>query len=214
MSNDRTHATCDSPEMMRYLHTNLDLYAKNHWALPGKESGHGTLEDGLTLFRQGRVAMMLMFTWDLPFLRSRLQDMDWDIVCNPRIARQSHWGSSQAIVVSSETRHPREAWLLNKAFLADEFERDASSFVIPANLMIAREVLAEGRGKPAHSTAMLKAVESLAPDPVVPHLSELIQYWYDARQGVWTGNATPEQAMAKAQRQVDRAIREFKGNIR
>jgi multiple sugar transport system substrate-binding protein len=202
--------TCNTPEMLKYLHTNLDLYHRHKVAVRGKEAGEGTLDDNLTLFRQGRVAMMLMMTWDLPFIRERLSDMDWDVTGNPRVDRQAQWGSTQAMVISSRTRYPDQAWQLCQEFLGEEFQSQMAPYVIPSNQRIASGILHEQR-QPPSADALLSAARNISVDPRVPHLSELIKYWYDARESVWCGQSTPEEAMSRADAQIHRASREFEG---
>lgn len=205
---DSNQPTCNTPAMLEYLHTNLDLYLKHKVAVRGKEAGEGTLDDNLTLFRQGRVAMMLMMTWDLPFIRERLSDMDWDVATNPRVHTQAQWGSTQAMVISSRTKHPEQAWLLCQEFLGSEFQTAMAPYVIPSNQDVAASTLRAQR-QPANADALLAAARGIEVDPRVPHLSELIKYWYDARESVWCGQSTPEEAMTRADAQISRAIREF-----
>jgi ABC-type glycerol-3-phosphate transport system substrate-binding protein len=83
-------------------------------------------------------------------------------------------------------------------------------FVVPSKQSIAAHVLGEQR-QPANRDALLYATQHMCADPRIPHLSELIKYWYDARESVWCGQATPEQAMSRADSQINRALREFSG---
>jgi hypothetical protein len=42
--------------------------------------------------------------------------------------------------------------------------------------------------------------------PRVANLGELLKYWQDAIEGVWTLRYTPEEAMSRAERQINHAI--------
>jgi len=206
LSRDGQKAMCNTPEMIEYLQTNLDLISKYRISLLGKNSSQNSLDGCIVLFRQERVAMMVMFTWDFPYLQERLIDMDWDIVNNPTIRRRGHWASSQAIVVSSSTKHPEEAWLLCREMFGRRFQKLMSFEMVPANLEVAKEIAEEHREKPANLEAWVKAMDSLYGNPRVPHLMELFQFWYDAQESVWTHRSTPTEAVARAESEINAAI--------
>ena len=121
LSADNTHAACDDPRMLDFLQTNLNLAEKYQIAPHGKQTPNEAFEDPVNMFRQGKTAMMVMATWNLPYLQQQCADIDWDVSTNPIVRREGHWASSEAILISSETKHPKEAWLLYKAFLARNF---------------------------------------------------------------------------------------------
>jgi multiple sugar transport system substrate-binding protein len=204
---DGKRPLCESPEMLRYLRVNLDLAEKYNVSPRGRQTMHEAVEDDIALFRQGRVAMIPMSTWRLPFMREQCAEMNWNVVTNPSVdGRRSHFGSSHAIVISSATRHPHEAWLVTKFLLSPRFQRSMATIAFPTDREVARQVVAENQQKPANLAALLKASESLHPNPRVAHLTEIMALWQDACESVWIGRATPEQAMARAARQIDRAI--------
>ena len=206
---DGSRALCDSPAMIKCLQFNLDLVYK--WKvspLPDAMEQEGL--DIYTVFRQGRAALMRMYTWDLIALRKECADVDWDIVETPRVARRGHWASSQAILVSADTRHPKEAWMLCKAFLSDQFQLKMARRGLPSNLRVAREAVAENHEKPANYAALLKASDALYPFPRVPYLSELLQYYWNANESVMARRATPKEALERAAQAINHAIRRKK----
>ena len=139
LSADNTHAACDDPRMLDFLQTNLNLAEKYQIAPHGKQTPNEAFEDPVNMFRQGKTAMMVMATWNLPYLQQQCADIDWDVSTNPIVRREGHWASSEAILISSETKHPKEAWLLYKAFGA-EFQREMAGIIVPLNVSRGRSM--------------------------------------------------------------------------
>ncbi|MEZ0219350.1 MAG: sugar ABC transporter substrate-binding protein [Tardiphaga sp.] len=206
ISADGMHARCDGPNTINYLQTNLDLFNRYKVTPSLREQATAGVQDSISVFQQGRVAMMPMYTWDLPGLRDRCAAMDWDIVENPEVTQRGSWASSQAYVISSQTPHADEAWELVATLTGASFQRQMSYAMLPANLRVARQVIKEGELKPRNLGALLSASNALRPNPRVPHLQELNSLFQDAQQSVWTGRATPEDAMKTAADQINRVV--------
>ncbi len=212
---DGSEPRCNSPEMIEYLQANLDLAEK--WGVSPRPDDSDTQSlDTYAYFRQKKAAMMQMFTWNLPFLRSRCAELDWDIVNNPTAKQRGHWASSQAILVSADTAHPDEAWLLCKEFFGDEIQRIMSARGLPPNLRIAREMIEVHRTsglKPPNIAALFRARDSLYPTPRIANLSEIMSLYGSASGGVTAGRTTPAEAMAKAEKAINLFLRRRRRRI-
>lgn len=206
VSADGQRATCNTPEMLEYLNVNRDLYLKYGVApLPREVWGAGT--DQYATFRGRRAAMMVMFTWDLPYLRAQCGDMDWDIAPNPRVRRRAAWASSSAVLISRQTRHPDEAWTLCRRFLSPEFQlRMAESGGLPPSRGVAEQLIAGNRRKPENLGAILAASDVLQTNPRVANLTQIRQQFLNACDSVWMDRATPEEAMQRAETAINRII--------
>lgn len=207
VSGDGTRADCENPETMQFLQTNLDLLNRYQVTPSLRDIPANAIQDPISIFQQGRVAMMPMNTWDLPGLRDRCAAMDWDIVENPKVAQRGSWASSQAYVISSQTRHPDEAWKLVQALTGPWFQKQMGYAMLPANLAVAREVIAENQSMPKRLDTLIAASDALYPSPRVAHLQELYALFTDAQQSVWIGRETPERAMAIAAKEMNNVIR-------
>jgi len=210
MSEDGQRAFFATPQVLDYLQVNLDLVQKYHVSPPGSQLPNLVVDDPVSVFRQGGAAMMIMATWDLPFLRERCRDMDWDITTNPVIRRPAHWASSQAVLISRTTKQPELAWTLAKKFLGESFQRSMADRVLPSNQEVARKVVLENSDKPHNLAALIKATNSMYRIPSIPNMTEIGQLWFNARQRVFSGRTEPTQAMVEMQKQVDRLIRDRK----
>ncbi|MFM1548519.1 MAG: ABC transporter substrate-binding protein [Lentisphaeria bacterium] len=205
ISPDGRTARCDTPEMIAYVQTNLDL-AHKHGIMPSLEESRQEALDEYTYFIQGKAAIQIMYTWNLPWLADKFADLDWDIALNPRVAQRGQWASSQGVVIAADTPHPDEAWALCRRFFGNDFQKAMAFRGVPTNYDAAKEVLAEHEGKPANLGALHEAREILYPTPRVLHLQELETQWRNNVESAWVQRATPEEAMKEAQRQLTRTI--------
>ncbi|MBT7299042.1 MAG: sugar ABC transporter substrate-binding protein [Victivallales bacterium] len=202
ITSDGQQPLCNSPEMIRALQVGMDLADK--WKVsPLPEDSDVQSLDTYAYFRQGKAAMMTMYTWNLPFLVEKCGGMDWDIVNMPTVKQRGHWASSQAILVSVDTPHPEESWLLCQEFFADKVQKTMAQRGLPPNQRVAREYMAEFKGPPANWAALYKARDSLYPTPRIANLSEIMSLYSSASSGVSAHRATPEDAMAKAEKAIN-----------
>jgi maltose-binding protein MalE len=150
--------------------------------------------------------MMTMATWNMPELQERCADMQWDVVCNPIVRQAGHWGSAQAIVISADTRHPDEAWLLAQKFLEKDFQIAKFPVILPTSVAAQRELAVMMKGKAPNVESMVIASKSLVRMPRVPHMLELVRFWLDATESVWNLRLTPADAMRRAEADINKAI--------
>lgn len=207
---DGSAAACDSPETIDYLQTTLDMFQKYRVSPTPKEQMQQSGIDGFSIFRQRKNAIMMFATWDIPNMKKQFANMRWDIVLNPKIRRRGQWVSSQAFTVSRETKHPEICWELYRVLSGPEVQEKLAFLTIPTHQPTLKKAVANYRGQPANIIALQKAMDRMYPTPRVPHLQELTALYTNACQSVWTGNATPQEAMKEAQRQINQAIRRQK----
>ncbi len=207
ISEDGSHATCDEPEMIHCLEANRALIRGG--ITPSiQQQAEGTL-DKLMMFSSGRVGMMQSSTWDLPKLREQ-SAVPWAIVLNPRVKQRATWASSQAVLVGATTAHPDASWALAQAFLESSFQERMASHSMPTDLYVARALAASDEPEFAHVEVLTKAMDELCPTPRVAHLAEAQQIFGTACDSVWSGRATPQEAMRRAARLIDRMIQQHK----
>ncbi|MCX6992910.1 MAG: sugar ABC transporter substrate-binding protein [Kiritimatiellaeota bacterium] len=200
-------ATVDTPGRTEYHQIMLRLRDVEHITPSEIEQQQAGSHDQIGLFLCGRYAMIAAYTWDWQRLLSQLADMDWDIALYPRARRRAHWASSGAYMISAETKHPDEAWELNKLLFGEEFMLTAAiNGGIPADLEVARKMVAKHRGKPASLYLWVKATDYMYPCPRVPHLQE-----FQSIVGRWSEEIgakliSPEEGLRRAQYELTRAI--------
>ena len=106
--------TCNTPEMINYFKTNLEL-AHKYKITPTPEENAALSKDSLENFKQEHTAIMLSHTmrWNRAF--DLLDDTDWAMTLTPKVKRNGQWASSQAICIYRDTKHPDAAWKLFKS---------------------------------------------------------------------------------------------------
>jgi len=196
---------CNSPEMIKYFRTNMSLY-KDWKTTPRPQENMMQGLDRYSYFAQERTAMMVFYTWDLPFMLARFGELDWDIVSNPKVKQKAQWASSQAIAISGNTKHPDEAWKLFKEFQSKEFMIAMSYCSFPPNLRYAEAAVERRIGKPENYRGFLKMITYLSPTPRVPHLQELMAMYFNASEKIWVERATPEEAMTRLEKELKEKI--------
>lgn len=205
ISDDGTQATCDTPQMIEALQTNNALINRYHIAPNAQQ--HTSL-DRYFLFASGRAAMMQAYTWDLPSLHQQAGSVRWGYVLNPRIAVQTQWASSQAILISAQTKHPEMAWALCKEFLAPEFQKMMASNALPSDIQVAQELAESGQPQYDHLPVLLAAIDRLVALPRVAHFTEAQTIMDGARDSVYTGQTSARQAVERAARLMNRMLNE------
>lgn len=210
---DGSRAMCNSPEMIEAIQFNVDLVYKHkvsRW-LPFTSQLALQPYEQFSLFQRGKMAMMLSATYSLEDLRSRCADIDWDIVAMPVANRRAYWASSSAFLISADTQHADEAWLLFKELVSDEFLAAVSSRTLPSKLHVARKIVESNVQRPDNLGMLLDAVNYLQPFPRVPNLEELLQSFFVQTGRVSTFYGTdrqvsPERAMIEAEKRLNEII--------
>ena len=211
-SEDGKRALCNTPEMIKFFQTRLDLAFK-YKVQPSLEirnqEGRNSGIDFYAPFIQGRYAIFDSGNANRLIMLEKCADMDWDYVLCPKVKRYAQWTSSSAIVISADTRHPDESWELFKVFISDKFQKAMALTGMPSKIKVAEEVIAEHRGTPSNLKAVLKAYDFLYPTPRVPNLKELEAIYVDAEEKTMLRLATPQDALDDAQRRMTLAIKKF-----
>ncbi|MCC6240794.1 MAG: sugar ABC transporter substrate-binding protein [Phycisphaerales bacterium] len=205
ISDDGTHATCDTPQMLASMQTNWDLRTKYRVA-PTSQQTHSL--DRYHLFATGRAAMMQAYTTDLTSLRRQADSVQWGYVRNPKVVDQCGWASSQAVLISSKTRHPKQAWALCKQFLAPEFQESMAAIGLPSDLEVASQLAASGLSQYDHLPVLLASVGHLSALPRVAHFAEAQQIFTEAGESIWSGQSSPQEAMQRASRLINRMLKQ------
>jgi multiple sugar transport system substrate-binding protein len=206
---DNTKCTLDRPEAIEALQFNVDLKKKYRVAPVGgvgAEAG-GTGMTDQALFASGRVAMYRGYTWNLPDFKKKINAFDWDISLVPIAKKRSQWASSQGCVISSQTKHPEEAWIFLKFFISPEAQRITSAISMPVCLDVAREVIKTYTPPPANMKACLEAIPYLQPFPRFRNTSKMMEEYGKAGEEAEVGVKTPKEAFLDATRAINNILK-------
>lgn len=201
--------SCDTPEMLDYLKTNLRM--TREWRVsPSPKERQSMTSDANGLFRRERVAMMPMYTQRMAPAFEVFEGMDYDMTLQPKGKRQSQWASSQAMCIYRGTPHPEEAWKLFLMFQEKRFQMEMAIRSLPARTDFMAEVLAGAAGRPDNFRVLGKAAEGMAPTPRIPHLQELTSVFSRFSGMVFAGLVSPEEGMRQCKKEMLRRAESFK----
>lgn len=203
--------TCNTPEMLNYFQTNLDMTYKYKLApTPEEQATQGS--DLLAAFKQEKVAMMLCFTmrWNRVF--ELFKGMDWAMTLTPMVKQHGQWASSAAMCIYRDTKYPDAVWKLFKSFQDSDFQLAMSSRMVPARKELIPEMLKHTEGRPVNFKVVSKAMKILYPTPRVPHLQELMAVFGRFAGKIFTRQVTPAQGMAECEAEMNRRIKKFEQN--
>ena len=166
------------------------------------------LGDAVSLFRQGRMAMIPLQTQNMPVAFEQFLNMDFGITLQPKVKQQSQWASSQAICVYRGTRYPEEAWRFFKMTQRKKFQLAMSIRSLPGRLDCIDEAL-NPAGAPPNYAVLKKAFAVMAPTPRVPYLQELMAVFTRFSGKVFVGQLSPSEGMAACRKEMERRVELF-----
>ena len=163
------------------------------------------------LFREGKAAMTVSGPWYLPGLRSA--GLDYGLAFLPTFSPTGRPGAPfvgvEALMVTASSRHPEVAVDVLRWFASPpaQVARTTAAGTVPSH----REALADAsvRALPDVQHFAEQARRGVALPPT-PYLSAL---WDPVAKGLemlWTGLATPEEAVRLIQERAERAIQEMR----
>ncbi len=200
--------TCDRPEMIQYFQTNLDLMNK-YKVCPNAEEQLNMNADNLGLFRQEKVAMMLMYTMRLERAFESLDKMDWGITLTPKVKNNGQWASSQALCIYRNTKNFDAAWQLMRSFQDEDFQEAMSCRMIPALKRVAEKTFKRTENRPYNFEVMKKVTMYLTPMPRVPHLQELYAVFIRFSGKIFSQLVTPSEGMKLCEEDMRKRMKKF-----
>ncbi len=156
------------------------------------------------LFKAGKLAMWHAGIWEFTPMAS--VPFKWDIQLEPGKVTKAHHFFSNAVVASSKTTHPTEAWQWLR-FLTSSSDavkvRLAASWELPA---VADQSLFSSylqQTPPANRTAVFKALDNIVVPPVIEQESQMQDIVSKSLDKAKLGQETVKQALDEAAAKVD-----------
>jgi ABC-type glycerol-3-phosphate transport system substrate-binding protein len=152
------------------------------------------------MFTNGQAAMFLSGIWKTPAFRD-IKKFKWNIVMLPKGPNGrrgfSTGGSGYGILKTSA--HPNEAWQLIQFISGEEGAKKfaATGFAQPALKKIADSPVFLDDQEPTNKKMLIGAVKYAQYGPLCKNWTEAVNGLIGPElEKVWSGNETPEQAMA------------------
>jgi multiple sugar transport system substrate-binding protein len=156
------------------------------------------------LFKAGKLAMWHAGIWEFAAMKSA--PFKWDIQLEPGKVTKAHHFFSNAVVASSKTAHPAEAWqwlrFLTSSSNAVKVRLDAS-WELPA---VADQSLFSSylsQTPPANRAAVFKALDNIVVPPVIEQESQMTDIVSKSLAKAKLGQETVKQALDEAAGKVN-----------
>lgn len=171
-----------------------------------RSAGPGDLDRMNEFFAQ-RVALMEIFTWDLPALQERAA-FRWRVLPPPRGPKgeRGAWASSSGFSVTRHTSHPEEAWLLLRHLVASGFQKELLDRTLPTARSLYDAYIAQGGEHAKDYAVFVSLLPVLRPDPRIARQDELLAEWVYWRESAHQGQRSVPDALAQAEARIHRLL--------
>lgn len=203
ISDDRTTSGYDSPEAVAGTKIWVDVI--NEGLSPTLEQQADT--SGYEMFKAGKVAMIYAASWNIPvFLESEIVRDDIDLVVMPLIKERAASIHGLSNAISSNTKHPEEAWDFVKYLAGKEANEvwAASGTIIPARmdaLNIWKDVHPQ-----LNLQAYIDTLEYSRMHPVSANTPVWNEYEKDYLNLMWSGELSVEEGLSRLAEDMNRAL--------
>jgi ABC-type glycerol-3-phosphate transport system substrate-binding protein len=212
LNDNLTEGALQSPEAIAGIQFAVDLIHK-HKVSPssqGVSSLPGYLQSGGNPFLTGLIGMKFQGNYELELL-SQIKTFHWDVVSMPKSVKHTGLGWYQSWVMSSQTKHPAEAWQLLKFLVTDGQTITASA---PGRgLTPARKSAAQSpdfvRTAPPHITAWVDAWQQHGSFGFHPGWFQYQNAYSSALDKAFAGTTSVKAAIDGATAQVNSALKQY-----
>jgi multiple sugar transport system substrate-binding protein len=156
------------------------------------------------LFKAGKLAIWHAGIWEFAAMKS--VPFKWDIQLEPGKVTKAHHFFANAVVGSSKTAHPAEAWQWLR-FLTSSTDavktRLAASWELPAVADQSQFSSYLHQTPPANRTAVFKALDNIVVPPVIEQESKMQDIVSKSLEKAKLGQESVKQALDEAAQKVD-----------
>ncbi|MEK7269922.1 MAG: extracellular solute-binding protein [Planctomycetota bacterium] len=211
-----TKARLNTPEAVRAIRWYAGLSTSGHSMIPYPEDV-ATTNDAVDLFATKRLAMLEGANWMVKFLE-QVRDFRWEIMRFPKCpatGKRATRFSADAVSIWKDTPHPREAFMLAKAFTEPPWQRMVAQMgdFIPSRRSIAESPYFLRDDTPWDERRFLRALDDARVLPRIPEFNALRRTLKDRLEEVWIpsdlgkgAGASPEEACKRMEADLQRAI--------
>jgi multiple sugar transport system substrate-binding protein len=204
---ETNRAAFNSPEGVEALQFVVDLIHKYKVSPPGTESNG--VNEVIDLFVSGKIAMWANGPWYIGIMKTTYPDVEVTVAPMPKEVTQGSIAGGTAFCISSQTKHPDEAWRFVEYMTSDEnLTRWAVKFQhVPPNVAAFSDPFFQDPN-------MAAAVEqSKSPDTIAanhyPETDQLNQIMRNYLQAAYLQQMTPQEALDAAAAEWDDILAKY-----
>ena len=206
LSEDKTESRLNTPQWLEYYEFILAMRREDRSTPDAMTRQFASDLTPQQSFLRGETAMFTANVYDLPDLRERAVEIDWDIVPMPRGVRPSTGASTQGFAIYAKTEHPAEAVRLLKHLVSPASQYHMRDLGVPTHRATARRAIANTPTPPANGQAQLASMDFVNPFPRVRHINELQVAFGEANNQILAGRKSPEEALQDCHRKFQEIL--------
>ena len=207
---DGKRAAFSSPESLKGLKNLIDLVTVHRVALPPNRS---ITIPGVDPFAAGKIAMQPQVFPQVPLYRATMKNFDWDVQVMPAgSARHVTNMGAAGYGMSTNTKHPKEAWEFLKYVVSPEGQRilAQAGSGIPCLKSMAKDPVWRKPGQPRDYDAFINSVEiGMGWDDFLiltrPEVQDAVN---QAFEKAFLGKASVEAAFREADAKINKVLGE------
>ena len=162
------------------------------------------------MFEAGKIAMSISYTWTLREFRKAC-NFGWDIALLPRGKVRAHWMSTAGHAISSQTKHPEEAWLLLKFLSSKEAQIMAMDSTVPTLVELNESEKYRSPLPPEHWHVFVEAIQTARSSHRIPHLRQIEMAMGDTFESAKEGKKTVREYCIDGAKRINRILQETGG---
>jgi ABC-type glycerol-3-phosphate transport system substrate-binding protein len=204
---ETNRAAFNSPEGVEALQFVVDLIHKYKVAPPGTESNG--VNEVIDLFVSGKIAMWANGPWYIGIMKTTYPDVEVTVAPMPKEVTQGSIAGGTAFCISSQTKHPDEAWRFVEYMTSDEnLTRWAVQYQhVPPNVAAFSDPFFQDPNMAA------AVVQSKSPDTIAanhyPETDQLNQIMRNYLQAAYLQQMTPKEALDAAAAEWDEILAKY-----
>ncbi|MEM3515776.1 MAG: ABC transporter substrate-binding protein [Saccharolobus sp.] len=165
---------------------------------------------GYDMFLGGNLGMTTYWP-AIGYMRENIKSFEWDVSPHPFRIRKACAGGGSGHCISSQTKHPEEAWTLMKWLISEECVRiwtEIMGIVPPLRSVANSPVFLKPNLPPKHIMVFVEGAKYLRPDPVHPKFKEVSQLLSQELDYIWLNKAPAKDALTEIAKKVDRLLQQ------
>lgn len=162
--------------------------------------------EGVNLFTSGKVAMVMLGSWQQDTIKQRAPNMNWGVAMVPRPTGKSFHGTLGGwnLAIYKQSKNPDAAWKYIELLAGKDVQKAICS-LIPARLDAAKEFIQEKRMGPQ---VIFDTINAGLPRPISPVYPRISDAQTTMMQAIWTGTPVDD-AVDTAAKAIGEIVKEM-----
>jgi multiple sugar transport system substrate-binding protein len=163
---------------------------------------------GYDMFLGGNLGMTTYWP-AIGYMRENIKTFEWDVMPHPFKVRKACAGGGSGHVISSQTKHPEEAWTLVKWLISEECVKiwtEIMGIVPPLKSVAYSSAFLKPDLPPKHIMVFVEGAKYLRPDPPHPKFKEVSQLISQDLDYILLNKAPAKEVLKELAKKIDKIL--------